>query len=175
MSADRLGTWLRSRRRALPPLDSLCRRRLRDRRHVRARPHSRRLRADRCRQLAGRGGAATATPTPHMSALGPTRAGSELPVAGNWPAGLRLLRARHFDLVVLDVMLPGPSGMEALEAIRADPALKGLPVAILSNSDLTPEVHARALDLGILGWLTKSRTPPPMVVRTIRRWLGVMT
>jgi two-component system, OmpR family, response regulator MtrA len=108
-----------------------------------------------------------------MYALGLNRAGFELTVAGDWPAGLRLLRARHFDLVVLDVMLPGPSGMEALEAIRADPALRELPVAILSNSELTPEVHTRAIDLGILGWLTKSRTPPPMAARTIRRWLGV--
>jgi CheY-like chemotaxis protein len=108
-----------------------------------------------------------------MYALGLDRAGFELTVAGDWPAGLKLLRARHFDLVVLDVMLPGPSGMEALEAIRADPALKDVPVAILSNSELTPDVHERAVDLGILGWLTKSRTPPPMVVRTIRRWLGV--
>ena len=108
-----------------------------------------------------------------MYALGLDRGGFELTVAGDWPAGLKLLRARHFDLVVLDVMLPGPSGMEALEAIRADPALKDLPVAILSNSELTPDVHERAADLGILGWLTKSRTPPPMVVRTIRRWLGV--
>lgn len=106
-----------------------------------------------------------------MYAIGLNRAGFDLTVAGNWPAGLRLLRARRFDLVVLDVMLPGPSGMEALEAIRTDPALKDLPVAILSNSELTPEVHEQAVALGILGWLTKSRTPPPMVVRTIRRWL----
>jgi two-component system, OmpR family, response regulator MtrA len=108
-----------------------------------------------------------------MYALGLNRAGFTLTVAGDWPAGLRLLRARHFDLVVLDVMLPGPSGMEALEAIRADPALRELPVAILSNSELTPEVHARAVHLGILGWLTKSRTPPPIVVRTFRRWLAM--
>jgi len=108
-----------------------------------------------------------------MYALGIRRAGFELTVAGDWPAGLRLLRARRFDLVVLDVMLPGPSGMEALEAIRADPGLRDLPVAILSNTELTPEVHARARDLGILGWLTKSRTPPPLVVRTIRRWLAI--
>jgi CheY-like chemotaxis protein len=108
-----------------------------------------------------------------MYALGIRRAGFELTVAGDWPTGRQLLRAQRFDLVVLDVMLPGPSGMDALEEIRADPALRRLPVAILSNSELTPELHARAVDLGILGWLTKSRTPPPMVVRTIRRWLDV--
>jgi CheY-like chemotaxis protein len=108
-----------------------------------------------------------------MYSLGLRRAGFDLTIAPNWPAGLRLLRARGFDLVLLDIMLPGPSGMEALEAIRADPALRELRVAVLSNSELTPEVHARATELGILGWLTKSRYPPPLVARTIRRWLAV--
>jgi CheY-like chemotaxis protein len=107
-----------------------------------------------------------------MYSLGLRRAGFDLTVAPSWPIGLRLLRARGFDLVLLDIMLPGPSGMEALEAIRADPALRELRVAVLSNSELTPEVHARATELGILGWLTKSRYPPPLVARTIRRWLA---
>jgi CheY-like chemotaxis protein len=107
-----------------------------------------------------------------MYSLGLTRAGFDLTIAPDWPAGRRLLRARSFNLVLLDIMLPGPSGMEALEEIRADPALRDVPVAILSNSELTPEVHARATELGILGWLTKSRYPPPAVARTIKRWLG---
>ena len=107
-----------------------------------------------------------------MYSLGIRRAGFDLTVAVDWPHGRRLLRRRQFELVLLDVMLPGPSGMQALEEIRADPALRDLRVAILSNSELTPEVQARATGLGILGWLTKSRTPPPLVARTIRRWLG---
>ncbi len=107
-----------------------------------------------------------------MYALGLRRAGFDLTVAGSWPDGLKLLRAKSFALVILDIMLPGPSGMDALEAIRADPALRELKVAVLSNSELTPEVHARAMAFGILGWLTKSRTPPPLVARTIRRWLA---
>jgi CheY-like chemotaxis protein len=106
-----------------------------------------------------------------MYSLGLGRAGFDLTVAGDWPSGRRLLRKRSFDVVLLDVMLPGPSGMRALEEIRADPALRHNLVGILSNSDLTPVVHERAVSLGILGWLTKSRCPPPLVARTIRRWL----
>jgi CheY-like chemotaxis protein len=107
-----------------------------------------------------------------MYALGLRRTGFDLTIAPDWPAGLRLLHKQSFDLVLLDVMLPGPSGMDALDTIRADPKLRDLRVAILSNSELTPEVHARATHLGILGWLTKSRYPPPLVARTIRRWLA---
>jgi two-component system, OmpR family, response regulator MtrA len=109
-----------------------------------------------------------------MYTLGLARAGFDLSIAGDWPAGRRILRERRFDVVLLDVMLPGPSGMEALEEIRADAALRGIRVAILSNSELTPDVHERALSLGILGWLTKSRCPPPLVARTVRRWLAAM-
>ena len=108
-----------------------------------------------------------------MYSLGLGRAGFDLTIAANWPAGRRLLRKRRFDLVLLDVMLPGPSGMDALEEIRADPALRHNLVAILSNSELTPDVHQRASSLAIVGWLTKSRCPPPMVARTVRRWLAV--
>jgi DNA-binding response OmpR family regulator len=38
------------------------------------------------------------------------------------------------DLVVLDVMLPGRSGLEVLADLRNDAALKSLPVLILSAS-----------------------------------------
>lgn len=36
------------------------------------------------------------------------------------------------DLVILDHMLPGMSGLEILAALRADPATKGLPVMMLT-------------------------------------------
>ena len=107
-----------------------------------------------------------------MYVLGLGRAGFDLTTAGDWPSGRLLLGRRSFDLVLLDMMLPGTSGLDALEEIRADPALSHLRVAILSNADLTPVLHERAISLGILGWLTKSRCPPPLVARTVRRWLA---
>lgn len=106
-----------------------------------------------------------------MYNLGLARAGFELTIAGDWRQGRELLRSRRFDLVLLDIMLPGPDGMEALAEIRSDPTLRQVPVAILSNSEMSPDVHLRATRLGILGWLTKSKSPPPMVARSLRRWL----
>jgi CheY-like chemotaxis protein len=106
-----------------------------------------------------------------MYRLGLRRAGFDMTIAGDWPAGRVLLHAHRFDLVLLDVMLPGANGMEALEEIRADPELRDVRVAILSNSELSLDVHLRAVSLGILGWLTKSKSPPPLVARNIKRWL----
>ena len=108
-----------------------------------------------------------------MYSIGLRRAGFDLTIATDWPAGKRLLKRRAFDLILLDVMLRGPSGMTALEEIREDGELQALPVAILSNSDLTIEVHQRAAAMGILGWLTKSKSPPPVVAHSVRRWLGL--
>jgi CheY-like chemotaxis protein len=53
------------------------------------------------------------------------------------------------DLVILDVHMPGGGGMEALRAIRSDPANAGMTVLLLSGSvdlsvDLATEVGADA-------------------------------
>jgi CheY-like chemotaxis protein len=106
-----------------------------------------------------------------MYRLGLERAGFELTLAGSWPAARKLLRARSFDLVLLDIMLPGPDGMQALTELRSTPAGRAQLVAVLSNSEMSPEVHQRARDLGILSWMVKSKAPPPLVARSIRRWL----
>ncbi len=45
---------------------------------------------------------------------------------------LRTLAGEAFDLVVLDIMMPGLSGIEVLDAIRADRRLRDLPVLMLS-------------------------------------------
>jgi DNA-binding response OmpR family regulator len=38
--------------------------------------------------------------------------------------GLRLMRAEHPDLVVMDVTMPGPSGLDVLREMRADLAAR---------------------------------------------------
>lgn len=53
------------------------------------------------------------------------------------------------DLLILDVQMPGGGGIEALRAIRSDPANGGMPVLLLSGSvdlevDLASQVGANA-------------------------------
>jgi PAS domain S-box-containing protein len=71
-------------------------------------------------------------------------------VAGGIEAVHRLLPA----LVLLDLNLPDGSGFEVLSSIRADPALAGVPVFILS-ADATEQATGRARELGADRFITK--------------------
>jgi len=62
-------------------------------------------------------------------------------------SGLRFLRkqgefadAADVDLLLLDINLPGMSGMEVLEEIRKDEVLKALPVVILTSSQTEGDI-----------------------------------
>jgi CheY-like chemotaxis protein len=52
--------------------------------------------------------------------------------AADGTEALQLARELRPDLIVLDVMLPGLSGIEVLEAIRGDEALRELKVVVIT-------------------------------------------
>lgn len=58
------------------------------------------------------------------------------------------------DLVLLDLKLPRKGGLEVLEEMKNDPALRRTPVIILTTS-YTPEDVVRAYDLQASAYLTK--------------------
>ncbi len=72
--------------------------------------------------------------------------------AGNGVEGLALARHGDFDVVVLDVMLPGLSGYEVVRRLRADG--NWVPVLMLSAKDGEHD-QADALDDGADDYLTK--------------------
>lgn len=61
-----------------------------------------------------------------------SRDGWEVKTHANGQNAIEAVRARQPDVVILDVMLPGKSGFDILKEIRADAALEGLPVLMLS-------------------------------------------
>lgn len=61
-------------------------------------------------------------------------------------------------LVLLDITLPGMTGLDFLEWVRAQPNLKSLPVVVLSGSSVDDE-RKRAEALGADGYLLKFPTP----------------
>jgi CheY-like chemotaxis protein len=81
------------------------------------------------------------------------RDGYDFLEAPNGRDALDLMRAEHPDVVVLDLMMPIVSGWEVLEERASEPALKKIPVIIVSaNRD--PEVGA-AMGQGVCAFLPK--------------------
>jgi|SRR5215471_5974791 len=54
--------------------------------------------------------------------------------AGTAEAGLAIAREKNPDLVLMDIQLPGMNGIDALKALRADPATAGIPVVAITAS-----------------------------------------
>ena len=80
------------------------------------------------------------------------RAGHEVAHADSGPGGLERARAEHFDLVLLDVNLPGCSGFEVLHALRDG----GLPVRVMMlTSQGEVEDRVAGLRSGADDYLTK--------------------
>jgi len=73
-------------------------------------------------------------------------------------AALALLRSRAFDLVLLDVMMPGMDGYEVLATLKSDPALSGIPVIMISALDEVDSV-VRCIELGAEDYLPKPFNP----------------
>ena len=80
--------------------------------------------------------------------------GYRVTTVGDGPSGLKLVEDNpgEIDLVILDLMLPGMSGYEVCEAIRAGD--KEIPVLILSARTLT-EDRTRGFDVGANQYMTK--------------------
>lgn len=62
------------------------------------------------------------------------------------------------DLILLDLKMPGRSGHEVLEALKADDELRRIPVAVLTSSDRDEDM-ARSYGLGGNHFITKPENP----------------
>jgi chemotaxis family two-component system response regulator Rcp1 len=58
------------------------------------------------------------------------------------------------DVILLDLNLPRKDGREVLEAIKADPSLRTIPVVILTSSEAERDI-ARAYELNANCYITK--------------------
>ena len=64
--------------------------------------------------------------------------------APDGPSGLELARRIHPDLIVLDLMLPGQSGLDVLAELRADDELAKTPVIVMSAWSHSDEAAVQA-------------------------------
>jgi class 3 adenylate cyclase len=79
-------------------------------------------------------------------------------VAENGRLALELLKAKPFDLVLLDVMMPEMNGYQVLEQLKSDSSLRAIPVIVLSALDEIGSV-VRCIELGAEDYLPKPFDP----------------
>ena len=77
---------------------------------------------------------------------------------------LSTARDRPPDVVVLDVMMPGLSGIEVCRALRAEPATAHLPIILLTARAQDGEVEV-GLDAGADDYVVKPFSPRELVTR----------
>ena len=85
-------------------------------------------------------------------------------VAGDGERGLGALRKRRFDVVLLDLMLPGVDGLEVCRRIRAAPEWAGVPVVMLTARGEEVD-RIVGLELGADDYLPKPFNPRELLAR----------
>jgi CheY-like chemotaxis protein len=82
------------------------------------------------------------------------RADIHLVTAVNGLRGIELAHSAHPEVILMDINLPGISGLEALALLKADPATARIPVIAVSANALARDVE-RALQAGFFRHLAK--------------------
>jgi CheY-like chemotaxis protein len=80
---------------------------------------------------------------------------------------INAVRTQHVDLILLDLVMPRMSGLEALETIKRDPRTRDIPIIILSNLGQDTDIQ-RGLDLGAADYLIKNSAKPADVSAKIK-------
>ena len=92
------------------------------------------------------------------------KAGYRVSTAANGSDALVAAKTERPALVVLDLMLPGMSGYDVLEQLRAEPSTRNVAVLMLS-ARREEQDRIRGLALGADDYLTKPFSPQELVLR----------
>jgi two-component system response regulator MtrA len=90
--------------------------------------------------------------------------GHDVVAVSDGAAAIDACQAERPDLAVMDVMMPGVSGLDAIRAIRADPALADLPVILLTARAQESDVET-GFDSGADDYITKPFSPRELASR----------
>ena len=91
--------------------------------------------------------------------------------AGEGKSALEILRREKIALVVTDLIMPGVGGFDLIRTMRADAALRDIPVMLLSSMG-DPALPAQAEEAGVQAYFVKPFSPSQMIA-TARKLLGL--
>jgi adenylate cyclase len=84
--------------------------------------------------------------------------GHEVTTAKDGSEALELVRAEGFDVILLDVLMPGMNGDQVLEHLKDDPKLRHVPVVMVTSLDDVGSA-VRCIELGADDYLPKPIDP----------------
>jgi DNA-binding response OmpR family regulator len=92
----------------------------------------------------------------------------EVTITKNGSTGLAEAKKKKFNIIVLDIMLPGLSGIEVLELLKTDVKTAKIPVVIYTNSG---DIYHKdkALSYGADEYILKVDSTPESLCDTIDR------
>jgi DNA-binding response OmpR family regulator len=80
--------------------------------------------------------------------------------------GLKIVKSRPVDLIILDLMMPEMNGYQFLEKIRSDSETRNIPIMVLSAIQ-EEESLKKAMELGASGYMKK-----PLNIRELEKNIG---
>ena len=99
-------------------------------------------------------------------------AGYTVDQAPNGEIGGDKIKNTDWELLLLDIMLPGKDGLKILKDLKDNPEMKKGPVLILTNLN-SEHIIQESFKLGADGYLIKSEVNPDKVVEEVGRFAGV--
>lgn len=73
----------------------------------------------------------------------------------------------QIDVILLDIIMPGTDGFEALKKIKKDERFKKIPVLISTNLD-DEDDHQQAINMGAKDYFVKAQHSPAELVEKIK-------
>lgn len=98
------------------------------------------------------------------------KSGFQVNIAGDGLNGLKALNQEVFDLLLLDIMLPGMNGIEMLKTFRNQHPDSKMAVLLLTNYG-PDDVINEVLPLHVQGYLLKASYTPERIVEEVKRTL----
>lgn len=92
------------------------------------------------------------------------QAGFDVRLAEDGPSALAALQKEAVDVALLDITMPGMSGLDVCRALRDSPATAGIAVILLTASAREPDVQA-GFRAGADDYITKPFSPRELLSR----------
>jgi len=93
-----------------------------------------------------------------------TSAGFEMIEALTGEDGVRLAASERPDLILMDIQLPGLDGYEATRRIKANPALRAIPIIAVTSYALSGD-EVKAREAGCDDYVTKPFSPRALLAK----------